>query len=72
MYATQGIRCNAICPGGTATNIAESMPQDKLDPAGAARAAAFAALIPCTCRPKTSRTSPCSSSPTRPSTSTAR
>lgn len=46
MYATQGIRCNAICPGGTATNIAESMPQDKLDPAGAARAAAFAALIP--------------------------
>ncbi len=46
MYATQGVRCNAICPGGTATNIAESMPQDKLDPTGAARAGAFGALIP--------------------------
>lgn len=46
MYATKGVRCNAICPGGTATNIAETMPQDKLDPAGAARAGAFAALIP--------------------------
>ena len=46
MYATQGIRCNAICPGGTATNIAESMPQDKLDPAGAARAGVFGSLIP--------------------------
>lgn len=25
MYATQGIRCNAIAPGGVATNIAQSM-----------------------------------------------
>jgi NAD(P)-dependent dehydrogenase (short-subunit alcohol dehydrogenase family) len=46
MYAKQGIRCNAICPGGTRTNIAESMPQDRLDPAGAARAGAYAALMP--------------------------
>lgn len=46
MYATRGVRCNAICPGGTATNIAETMPKEKLDPAGAARAGAFAALIP--------------------------
>jgi NAD(P)-dependent dehydrogenase (short-subunit alcohol dehydrogenase family) len=46
MYAKQGIRCNAICPGGTRTNIAESMPQDRLDPAGAARAGAYAGLIP--------------------------
>lgn len=46
MYAKKGIRCNAICPGGTATNIAESMPQDKLDPTGAQRAGEFAALIP--------------------------
>jgi NAD(P)-dependent dehydrogenase (short-subunit alcohol dehydrogenase family) len=46
MYAKQGIRCNAICPGGTQTNIAESMPQDRLDPAGAARAGAYAGLIP--------------------------
>lgn len=46
MYATKGVRCNAICAGGTATNIAETMPQDRLDPAGAARAAVFAGLIP--------------------------
>ncbi len=46
MYAGQGIRCNAICPGGTKTNIGETMPQDRLDPSGAARAGAYAALIP--------------------------
>lgn len=46
MYARRGIRCNAICPGATATNIAESMPQDRLDPVGAARAGEFAALVP--------------------------
>jgi NAD(P)-dependent dehydrogenase (short-subunit alcohol dehydrogenase family) len=46
IYAGQGIRCNAICPGGTKTNIAETMPPERLDAAGAARAGAFAALIP--------------------------
>lgn len=46
MYAKQGIRCNAICPGATITNIGESMPRERLDPAGAARAGVFAALIP--------------------------
>ncbi len=46
MYAKRGIRCNMICPGGTATNIAESMPQEKLDPTGAMRAGEFAAIIP--------------------------
>ena len=46
MYAKRGIRCNAICPGGTATNIAETMPADRLDTAGAERAGAYAALIP--------------------------
>lgn len=46
MYAKRGIRCNAICPGGTATNIAETMPQDRLDPEGAQRAGLFASLIP--------------------------
>lgn len=46
MYAKRGIRCNAICPGGTATNIGETMPQERLDPTGAARAGEFAALIP--------------------------
>jgi NAD(P)-dependent dehydrogenase (short-subunit alcohol dehydrogenase family) len=51
MYATRGIRCNAILPGGTKTNIAETMPVDKLDMIGAARAGAFAALIPATLEP---------------------
>src|SRR5207253_3426661 len=46
MYASKGIRCNAICPGGTATNIAETMPADRMDAAGSARAGAYAALIP--------------------------
>ncbi len=46
MYAKRGIRANAILPGATMTNIAESMPQDKLDPTGAGRAMEFAALAP--------------------------
>jgi NAD(P)-dependent dehydrogenase (short-subunit alcohol dehydrogenase family) len=46
MYAQRGIRCNAICPGATKTNIGESMPRERLDAAGAARAGAFAALAP--------------------------
>jgi NAD(P)-dependent dehydrogenase (short-subunit alcohol dehydrogenase family) len=46
MYAKRGIRCNAICPGATMTNIVESMPMERLDPAGAARAGEFAALAP--------------------------
>ena len=46
MYAMRGIRCNAICPGATRTNIADSMPPERLDAAGAARAGQFATLIP--------------------------
>jgi NAD(P)-dependent dehydrogenase (short-subunit alcohol dehydrogenase family) len=46
MYAKRGIRCNAICPGATKTNIGESMPADRLDKVGAERAGAFAGLIP--------------------------
>ena len=46
MYAKRGIRCNAICPGATATNIGESMPREKLDMAGAERSGAFTALVP--------------------------
>ncbi len=46
MYAKRGIRCNAICPGATKTNIAESMPVEKLDPVGAKRAGEFASIIP--------------------------
>ena len=46
MYATKGIRCNAICPGGTKTNIGESMTPERIDPAGFAHLHAFSALIP--------------------------
>lgn len=46
MYATTGVRTNAIAPGGTKTNIVETMPRERLDPAGAARAAAYAGLMP--------------------------
>jgi NAD(P)-dependent dehydrogenase (short-subunit alcohol dehydrogenase family) len=52
MYAKLGIRCNAICPGGTRTNIAETMPQERLDMAGATRAGAYASLIPATLEPE--------------------
>ncbi len=52
MYAKQGIRCNAICPGATATNIAETMPSNRLDPAGAARAGEYASLIPAVLAPE--------------------
>jgi NAD(P)-dependent dehydrogenase (short-subunit alcohol dehydrogenase family) len=45
-YATQGLRCNAICPGATRTNIAETMIPERMNPAGAARSGAYAALIP--------------------------
>ena len=46
MYAKRGIRTNAILPGGTATNIQESMPQEKLDITGAQRAGVFGSIIP--------------------------
>ncbi len=52
MYAERGVRCNVICPGATKTNIAESMPQEQLDPTGAARAGQFAALIPAYLEPE--------------------
>ncbi len=34
MYGRQGVRCNAMCPGGVETNIGQSMPQDKLNLGG--------------------------------------
>ena len=46
MYAKQGIRCNAICPGGTATNISETMAPDRVDAAGLKRTSGFSALMP--------------------------
>jgi len=52
MYAPQGIRCNAICPGGTKTNIGETMDPARMDPAGSARTGAFTALIPALLEPE--------------------
>ncbi len=46
MYAKRGIRCNAVLPGGTNTNIQETMPQEKLDPVGMARQMEFGSLCP--------------------------
>lgn len=51
MYAKHSIRCNAICPGATRTNIGETMPRDRLDAAGSQRTQAFAALIPAMLEP---------------------
>ncbi len=46
IYAPKGIRANAIAPGGTKTNIGETMPRERIDPTGAARLGAYSALIP--------------------------
>ena len=46
MYASRGIRCNAICPGATKTNIGETMPPERMDVTGSQRAGQFAALAP--------------------------
>jgi NAD(P)-dependent dehydrogenase (short-subunit alcohol dehydrogenase family) len=51
MYAKRGIRCNAICPGATITNIVESMDPARVDATGAARAGEFAALAPAYLQP---------------------
>lgn len=51
MYAKRGIRCNAICPGATMTNIAESMDPARMDATGAARASEFANLAPAYLQP---------------------
>jgi NAD(P)-dependent dehydrogenase (short-subunit alcohol dehydrogenase family) len=52
MYATRGIRCNAICPGATRTNIGETMLPERMDPTGSQRAQQFAALVPAYLEPE--------------------
>jgi len=52
MYAPQGVRTNAIAPGGTKTNIGESMPVERIDRAGAARLGPYQALIPVMLEPE--------------------
>jgi NAD(P)-dependent dehydrogenase (short-subunit alcohol dehydrogenase family) len=46
MYAKRRIRCNAICPGATITNISETMTRERMDPVGAMRVMEYAALAP--------------------------
>jgi NAD(P)-dependent dehydrogenase (short-subunit alcohol dehydrogenase family) len=46
IYGPKGIRCNAICPGGVQTNIAESMDFSRVDPAATGRIMGFTSLIP--------------------------
>lgn len=46
MYAKKNIRCNVICPGAIITNIAETMPPEKMDAAGSTRTTEFVGLAP--------------------------
>lgn len=46
IYGPQGVRCNAICPGGVRTNITESMDFSKINMNGTERIQGFTSLIP--------------------------
>ncbi len=46
MYAQQGIRCNAICPGGTKTSIVAGMDPASFDAKGSKRVGLFQAIMP--------------------------
>ncbi len=50
-YAQRGIRCNAICPGGTLTGIVKAEDVAKWDPDGAARIAPYHQLMPMAMEP---------------------
>jgi NAD(P)-dependent dehydrogenase (short-subunit alcohol dehydrogenase family) len=45
-YAQRGIRCNAICPGGTLTNIVKAEDVEKWDQEGAARIGIYHQIMP--------------------------
>ena len=46
MYATQGVRCNAIAAGAVETNIMQSVDMSHMDPQGSARTGAYTGIIP--------------------------
>jgi NAD(P)-dependent dehydrogenase (short-subunit alcohol dehydrogenase family) len=50
-YAQKGIRCNAILPGGTKTNIMSSVDPSKLDVDGAQRVGLYHTLMPLVLEP---------------------
>lgn len=45
-YGKEGIRCNAICPGGVATNILDSVDLTKIDPKGNERIKTYVSIMP--------------------------
>jgi NAD(P)-dependent dehydrogenase (short-subunit alcohol dehydrogenase family) len=51
VYGPKGVRCNAIAPGGVATNISASMDPSRIDPYGMERAGVFHATMPGTLQP---------------------
>lgn len=51
MYARQGIRCNAILPGGVSTSIVAGMDPQKWDPEGTERVRTFHATMPALLEP---------------------
>ena len=51
-YATKGIRCNAICPGGTRTNIVTSDDVAKWDKHGSERITLVYGLLPVILEPE--------------------
>ena len=70
MYADTGIRCNAICPGNTQTNIGVGMRQPS--ERGMAKATTGYAGATRSGTPEEISAAPCSWPPTRPGSSTAR
>ena len=52
IYGPQGVRCNAICPGYTRTNISESMDLAHMDPTGTQRAMLFTNIAPAVLEPE--------------------
>jgi NAD(P)-dependent dehydrogenase (short-subunit alcohol dehydrogenase family) len=46
MYINEGIRCNAICPGGVVTNIPESSDMTKADPGCMDRILLYVSIMP--------------------------
>ncbi len=51
IYQGDGIRCNAICPGGVETNIMLSVDMTKMDPKGSSNIGKYVGIIPAFLKP---------------------
>lgn len=51
IYQPDGIRCNAICPGGVETNIMLSVDMSKMDPKGSSNINKFVSIAPAFLKP---------------------